>query len=29
MSMMDVDEMIKIICQAGYLVKKDLGKGVG
>jgi hypothetical protein len=28
-SMMDIDEMIKIISQAGYLVEKDLKEGCG
>lgn len=28
-SMMDIDEMIRIICRAGYLVEKDLKKGGG
>jgi hypothetical protein len=27
--MMDIDEMIKIISQAGYLVEKDLKEGCG
>jgi len=26
---MDIDEMIRIICQAGYLVEKDLEEGCG
>jgi hypothetical protein len=26
---MDIDEMIKIISQAGYLVEKDLKEGCG
>ena len=28
-SMMDIDEMIKVISQAGYLVEKDLKEGCG
>ena len=28
-SMMDIDEMIRIICKAGYLVEKDLKEGSG
>jgi len=28
-SMMDIDEMIKTICRAGYLVEKDLKEGCG
>ena len=28
-SMMDIDEMIKIISQAGYMVEKDLKEGCG
>jgi transposase len=28
-SMMDIDEMIRIICRAGYLVEKDLKEGDG
>jgi hypothetical protein len=27
--MMDIDEMIRIICKAGYLVEKDLKEGSG
>jgi len=27
--MMDIDEMIKVISQAGYLVEKDLKEGCG
>jgi len=26
---MDIDEMIKVISQAGYLVEKDLKEGCG
>jgi transposase len=29
LSMMDIDEMIKTISQAGYLVKKGLKEGCG
>jgi transposase len=29
LSMMDIDEMIKTISQAGYLVKKELKEGCG